>query len=583
MSVSVTNLQIAVRIEGADEAAGKLKKVEDAAESAGKKAKDAGGLFAGFESGIKKLDDAVDAVEKPMRTFNGALDLVSVALGVGMAGPLGQVIEQFIDLAGSVVDAIGKSELFVDSSTMLSNSLAEVGNAAKVTRNEIDDLIQTVGLYNLTVEQGIEARARRGQLVGVQEQMDAADQRIASAEAVRDEANRRAQLAELDLANFVAGDTVRGAQREQMIREKTERVQQLREAELEAEQEVQAEVARSIELSKEKKGLIDDQTRSLGLLTAEEKKAEQDREKARQAQEKADEASRKAAREQTELEKKRADEAKKRAEIEEKRAKDELEATFKLMEVQAAAMERARLIDEEKAKAAERAAKVASGELSISDAAPIAVTDNPLLSALLEEGTAELDKTAEPAGALAQSLKSLGDSAADLGSFGVQAMQSFSQAAGQALASLVIDGEKATGSFKKLAGQVAAGLSAQAFGYAVFLTALGTAAALVPGLQLEAPKIFTGAAVMAGTGLLLGITARALGASTYGPGSAGQSASSAGGAQDRVSSFSAGGGGAQPMQVTVVLGVDEVSNVLVRQSQREARSGSLSTSRLAVA
>jgi hypothetical protein len=37
------------------------------------------------------------------------------------------------------------------------------------------------------------------------------------------------------------------------------------------------------------------------------------------------------------------------------------------------------------------------------------------------------------------------------------------------------------------------------------------------------------------------------------------------------------------MQVTVVLGVDEVSNVLVRQSQREARSGSLSTSRLAVA
>jgi hypothetical protein len=50
-----------------------------------------------------------------------------------------------------------------------------------------------------------------------------------------------------------------------------------------------------------------------------------------------------------------------------------------------------------------------------------------------------------------------------------------------------------------------------------------------------------------------------------------------------VSSFSAGGGGAAPVNVTVVLGVDEVSNVLVRQSQREARSGSLSTSRLAVA
>ena len=89
---------------------------------------------------------------------------------------------------------------------------------------------------------------------------------------------------------------------------------------------------------------------------------------------------------------------------------------------------------------------------------------------------------------------------------------------------------------------------------------------------------------MAGTGLLLAGTARALGASTVGSSSgAASAAGSAGGAQDRVSSFSAGGGGAQPMQVTVVLGVDEVSNVLVRQSQREARSGSLSTSRLAVA
>jgi hypothetical protein len=44
----------------------------------------------------------------------------------------------------------------------------------------------------------------------------------------------------------------------------------------------------------------------------------------------------------------------------------------------------------------------------------------------------------------------------------------------------------------------------------------------------------------------------------------------------------AGGGGAAPVNVTVVLGVDEVSNVLVRQSQRESRAGSLSSSRLAV-
>jgi len=173
----------------------------------------------------------------------------------------------------------------------------------------------------------------------------------------------------------------------------------------------------------------------------------------------------------------------------------------------------------------------------------------------------------------------------DLESMGVGALQSFSQAAGQALATLIIDGDKAGVSFKKLAGQVAAGLSAQAFGYAVFLGALGVAASLTgPVLGYTAPGLFQGAAVMAGTGLLLAGTARALGASTVGSSSgAASAAGSAGGAQDRVSSFSAGGGGAQPMQVTVVLGVDEVSNVLVRQSQREARSGSLSTSRLAVA
>jgi hypothetical protein len=191
-------------------------------------------------------------------------------------------------------------------------------------------------------------------------------------------------------------------------------------------------------------------------------------------------------------------------------------------------------------------------------------------------------KTISP---LEESLKSLSESAMNLESMGVGALQSFSQAAGQALASLVIDGDKAAGSFKKLAGQVAAGLSAQAFGYAVFLTALGVAATLAPVAlgALNPGGLFAGAAAMAGTGLLLGVTARALGASTYGPGQSSQSASgSAGGAQDRVSSFSAGGGGAQPMQVTVVLGVDEVSNVLVRQSQRESRAGSLSSSRLAV-
>ena len=92
--MSVTQLNIDVKIAGAEEAAAKLQKVEQAADATGKKAEQAGGLFAGFERGVKKLDDAVDAVEKPMRVFNGALDIASIALGVGLAGPLGMVIQQ---------------------------------------------------------------------------------------------------------------------------------------------------------------------------------------------------------------------------------------------------------------------------------------------------------------------------------------------------------------------------------------------------------------------------------------------------------------------------------------------------------
>ena len=232
---------------------------------------------------------------------------------------------------------------------------------------------------------------------------------------------------------------------------------------------------------------------------------------------------------------------------------------------------------------AARARELASTPLALAEGLP---TQGPTLMQALGDiigkGEAPIEKQATAA---EQSLTSLTQSAMDLESMGVGALQSFSQAAGQALATLIIDGDKAGVSVKKLAGQVAAGLSAQAFGYAVFLSALGVAAALTgPVLGYTAPGLFQGAAVMAGTGLLLAGTARALGASTVGSSSgAASAAGSAGGAQDRVSSFSAGGGGAQPMQVTVVLGVDEVSNVLVRQSQREARSGSLSTSRLAVA
>jgi hypothetical protein len=189
------------------------------------------------------------------------------------------------------------------------------------------------------------------------------------------------------------------------------------------------------------------------------------------------------------------------------------------------------------------------------------------------------------AGNGAEQLRSLTASAQDLGSLGVSALQSFTQAAGASLASLIIDGGKASKSFGKLAGEVAAGLSAQAFSYSLFLGAAAAISAVTGGLVIPGwnpVQLGTAAAIMAGVGVTLAGTARALGAGTSGRGASPTGASSAGGG-DRVASLSTARPATQPTQVTVILGVDEVSNVLVRQSQRDARAGGLTSSRLAVA
>jgi hypothetical protein len=133
----VTNLQIAVIIEGADEAASKVHKVEQAADEVGKKSEKAGGLLAGFESGVKKLDDAVDKVERPMRTFSGALDIASLALGVGLAGPLGQVISQLVEFGGVALDAARSAGIFARSSEEIANNIRDVGKAATSSQEDV--------------------------------------------------------------------------------------------------------------------------------------------------------------------------------------------------------------------------------------------------------------------------------------------------------------------------------------------------------------------------------------------------------------------------------------------------------------
>jgi hypothetical protein len=570
--VSVTSLAIDVKIQGAEDAAAKLKKVEDAADATGKKAKEAGGLFSGFEAGVRKLDDAVDKVEKPMRVFNGALDIASVALGVGLAGPLGMVIGQFVDLAKSVGENIRQSDLFVNSADAMAASFARVGAAASQVTTEVDNIIKSVGIANIGLQQLGQLRGKGLQLADIESDVATfeaqAKEYTASAEEARrqatslDEQFRAAQLKQAQdfagLQEQVMRDATGAVQRRYdasnaLLDELAMRRQQAEEAALDFEARRETADFNGQKRARERAALLGEANTLAGKVVEGEKKQAEAIDQTTKATERAT----RATRENTEAI---------QAEIE--RLK---QAEFERVTAKVIAEERARIERER-----------SSTPLALAEGLPV---QGPTLMDALGDvigPDAPAVKTISP---LEESLKSLSESAMNLESMGVGALQSFSQAAGQALASLVIDGDKAAGSFRKLAGQVAAGLSAQAFGYAVFLTALGVAATLAPVAlgALNPGGLFAGAAAMAGTGLLLGVTARALGASTYGPGQSSQSASgSAGGAQDRVSSFSAGGGGAAPVNVTVVLGVDEVSNVLVRQSQRESRAGSLSSSRLAV-
>jgi len=567
--VSVTSLAIDVKIQGADDAAAKLKRVEDAAEATGKKADKAGGFFAGFENQVKKLDDAVDKVEKPMRVFNGALDIASVALGVGLAGPLGMVIGQFVDLAKSVGENIVQSGLFVNSADAMAASFARVGAAASQVTTEVDNIIKSVGIANIGLQQLGQLRGKGLQLADIESDVATfeaqAKEYTASAEEARrqaaslDEQFRAAQLKQAQdfagLQEQVMRDATGAVQRRYdasnaLLDELAMRRQQAEEAALDFEARRETADFNGQKRARERAALLGEASTLAGkVLEGEKKQAE--------AIDQAAKANMRAAKAATD------------------RSKAVVDAYASEISIMVEAEREAQKL------ADERAAYEAMSPLQFIESLP-PVT--PTLAASLGDLVAADKPVETQATAAEQSLTSLTQSAMDLESMGVGALQSFSQAAGQALATLVIDGDKAGVSFAKLAGQVAAGLSAQAFGYAVFLGALGVAAALTgPVLGYTAPGLFQAAGVMAGTGLLLAGTARALGASTVGgSSSAANSGASGGGAQDRVSSFSAGGGGAAPVNVTVVLGVDEVSNVLVRQSQRESRAGSLSSSRLAV-
>jgi hypothetical protein len=489
-----------VQVTGAEAGERALGRVADAATRAEQRLESAGRGTGGLSAAMERLDGAVDRVERPMRALNGALDVASVALGVGLAGPLGVVIGQLGDMALRLRDAI------------------EV--TAPYERATLDAAAAAAQLA--TAEQAAAAAFRA--------RLDA--QRAAGTSAVsRAVETIGAGLDELTLERIISA----GQRLESLTQQRTALLGTLN------VRGVTAASARE----------LDDLTRAIERARAELRALGADGASLSAPQQDGVAAPRGV------------------------RAQDRGVSTLSLIEGAPTQSLADRLglgpspvaTPAREPTALELAEQLPTGQQPIGEAIGI--------------GPAEVAQ----ATAAEQALRGTLAASQDLGSLGAAALQQFSAAAGAALAAVIIGSDGAGKSFKRVAGEVAAGLSAQALGYAVFLGALGAAAAATgPVLGFGAPALFSAAATMGVAGVALGLTARALGAGASGASARPSAAGGGAGGGDRVSSLSSGpGGAAQPISVTVVLGVEQVSSVLVDGARRAARAGGLSGGRLAVA
>jgi hypothetical protein len=516
-------LAFPVTVTGAEVAERALGRVGDAAVQAERRTQSAGRGVASFASQTEKLDKVVDAVEKPMRALNGALDIASVALGVGLAGPLGVVIGQFGDLVKAAYAAIEVTAPYEratnDAATAATALAAAEAEAAKQIRTRTEAqkaagqsaVSRAVG----TIGAGLDAATLDRILLAGQRLEAVTQQRAALIAGLQPGRTTAAQVAELDaltrsLDSAQAELRALGADGAQVITQATEASTKASTARVAA---VRAEVT-SLEGIRKALTAIDP------LVT---------------------------------------------------RAGEDVRT--------------ARLV-----------AGVESGRVPVTDGLfPSSRSTSDVLSQGADafgpepvaQMVAKLGEIPPQATAAEASLLSLSAASADLGSLGVAGLQQFSAAAGQALGSLIIGGDGTSKSLKRIAGEVTSSLAISALSYATYLTALGIAASLSGGLLgLFAAPLFTAAKTMAVTGVALGLTARALGAgsSPGGGGARSGAGGGGGGGGDRVGSLSSGRpGGAQPVMVTVVLGVEQVTSVLVDGARREARAGGLSGGRLAVA
>ena len=509
-------LTLAVEVPGADQGERALGRVEAAARRVVSATDTAGRSTGGLSGAMRSLDDAVDSVEKPMRALNGALDIASVALGVGLAGPLGVVLGQFIDLAKSISAAIEVTAPYERA------TLDAADAATKLAAAEQEAAKQVAARVAAQRTAGTSAATRAVEAIGAGIDPQTLDRLVTAGRTLESLTQQRTAL---------VGALEPG------------RVTETQTRELDA-------LTRAIERTREElRGLGAEGVGATVAATA---------------------ATTKAGAARVEVRKQEASSIKG---IEEAlRSLDPLVARAS-----------------EDVRAARLSREVEAGTRGVSDGL---FPSSRSTADVLAQGADAFDPEAVPRAATATeaAFSSTLTAATDLSTIGVQALQTFSQAAGSALASVVINGDAVGQSFRQVIGQTAAGLSATLFSYSIFLGVMAAIAGLTGGILGFAGAQIGTAALAAGAGAVtLGLIARAAGASTRG-GTTGASRTASGGGGggrgggDRVASLSQGtGGGAMPVNVTVILGVDQVSRVLVDGSRREARAGSMSGNRLAVA
>jgi hypothetical protein len=563
-------LAFPVTVTGAEVAERALGRVGDAAVQAERRTQSAGKGVASFAAQTERLDKVVDAVEKPMRALNGALDIASVALGVGLAGPLGVVIGQFGDFASAIGTAISQSDLMTTSYDRLGVKIRAVGDAARVSRPLIDELSKASAAAaggNLTaanrvaaVRAGVAVGGIEGEIETLRRDLERLVAQEAAAQSEIEAARSRAVTSQGALRARLGGEGT-GSVRDAALAAQFARrdisnaegqlleVRKLIEATTSTLERREVALTRAREQGRREVGLTAEvtlDTINLGTRAAAASTA-------RAA----------ATREET----------------------TSVEGLRKALTAIDPLIKRAA----EGSRVAGLVAGVESGRVPVTDGL---FPSSRSTADVLSQGADAFGPDDPAAGivpqatAAEQALQGTLTAATDLSTLGVGALQQFSAQAGQALSSLIIDGDATGKSLRKVAGEVAASLSATALGYSVFLGALAVASALTGGalLGFSAAQLGTAAAVMGGTGVALGLTARALGAGSSRGSARPSSGGASGGGGDRVGSLSSGRpGGAQPVMVTVVLGVEQVTSVLVDGARREARAGGLSGGRLAVA